>query len=96
MSIGSDDMAKLLKAFGDADRVVISFPDGDEPSWNVKMDGSRKAANEFKHCMYEVQQAIKSAQPTSPVKPTQPVTPRATQPTQPAGNRDRAKDDGSI
>jgi hypothetical protein len=86
MGVKTDDMATLLKMFGDAERVVISFPDGDEPSWGVHMDGSRKAANEFMHCMYTVQDSIKSAQPTSPVKPAE------TQPVKPASKRD----DGSV
>jgi hypothetical protein len=38
------------------------------------MEGSRKAAQEFMHCIYVVQQAMASVKPpTSPIKPTQPV-----------------------
>ena len=76
MTVSNENMAKLLKVFGDADRMTVNFPQGDEPQWNAKMEGSRKAADEFMHCMYVVQQNI----PTSPVKPTQPTgktTPKA-------------------
>ena len=92
MTINKEDMGEFLKVFGAADKLTISFPQGDEPTWTTKMDGSRKAANEFMHCMYIVQQTIKSAQPTSPVKPTQPVKPTETQPVKPATKRD----DGSV
>ena len=82
MAVANDSMAELLKVFSDADTAVITFPEGDEPSWSVKMDGSRKATNEFMHCMYAIQQTIKSAHPTSPVAPTQPVVPSQPAPAQ--------------
>jgi hypothetical protein len=92
MFVSKENAGNVLRVFGEADRMVISFPEGDEPPWDVKMDGSRKAANEFMHCIYMIQQSAKSAQPTSPVKPTQPVKPKQTQPVRPATNRD----DGSV
>jgi hypothetical protein len=91
MNIKDDDMADMLKAFSVADRMIISFPEGDEPSWGMIMDGSRKAANEFKHCMYIVQQSIKAAQPTSPVKPTTPI-----KPTSPVKQERGKADDGGV
>ena len=91
LNIKDDDMADVLKAFSVADRMMINFPEGDEPSWDLKMGGSRKAANEFKHCMYIVQQSIKAAQPTSPVKPTSPI-----KPTSPVKQEPGKADDGSI
>jgi len=79
MGIENEVMGDFIKAFSDADKIVISFPNGDEPSWNAKMDGSRKAANEFKRCMYIIQQGKSATQPTQ-TQPTQPVKPKPTQP----------------
>ena len=76
-NIDKDDEAKLLATFGDADRIAVHFPEGDEPSWNVNAEGTRKAASEFTKCITTVQQAMTSTT-------TQPVTPKATQPVVPS------------
>ena len=72
MSVNSQDAPDVIAQFAAADKIVISFPKGDEPAWGVRMEGSSKAANEFLHCMEMVTSANK--RPTSPVAPTQPVT----------------------
>jgi len=87
MSVVAEDQREFLRLFGEADKVVIRFPEGDEPVWQVNMEGSRKAAVEFTACIQMVQQVI-SKQSTSPVKPTSPVGKSAA----PA----KKKDDGSI
>ena len=84
-NIEKDDEAKLLAAFSDADRIAIHFPEGDEPSWSVKGEGSRKAASEFTKCISQVQQTAG----------TQPVKPQPVKPTQPTGKAS-VKDDGGI
>jgi hypothetical protein len=86
MTVKKQDRADLLKVFGDADMLTVNFPQGDEPQWSTKMDGSRKAANEFMRCIYIVQQAARAS--------TQPVT---RQPTQPIGKAPiKQVDDGGI
>jgi hypothetical protein len=68
MTISNENMSTLLKVFGDADKLTVNFPQGDEPQWTTKMEGSRKAANAFRGCMHDVQQTAG----------TQPVLPQPT------------------
>jgi hypothetical protein len=43
--------AKFLEEFAHADVMVLRFDSGSEVPWSMKMDGSRKAANDFAYCM---------------------------------------------
>jgi hypothetical protein len=81
MYISDENASKLLSAFGDADRMLVHFPQGDEPSWTASMEGSRKAASEFQQCIQLVQRTA-GTQPVRP-KTTSPVLPENAQPTQP-------------
>src|SRR6266699_965710 len=56
VEVADDAAVEFLQAIGDADKIVIKFPEGDEPNWSVKMDGSRKAVNTFKNCISLIQQ----------------------------------------
>jgi hypothetical protein len=86
-----EDVSKSLDIFGEADQLLIEFPQGDEPTWNVKMDGSRNAATNFMDCISMIQ---KNAG-------TQPVLPESTQPFKPSEStsptgKAKVKDDGEI
>jgi hypothetical protein len=59
------DSDNVLEAFGAAERVIISFPAGNEQPWTVPMEGSRKASIAFKACMAVGQQSASST--TSPI-----------------------------
>lgn len=87
MSVKSEDAPDVIGQFAAADKIVISFPNGDEPAWGVRMEGSRRAASEFVHCM----ELITGSKPTSPIKPTSPVAP-----TQPIPAKPVQKNDGSV
>ena len=79
MTIEDGDMGELLRVFGEADKMTLRFPAGDEPAWDAKMEGSRKAAEAFRGCIMGIQDYIAESQPTSPIKPTSPV--KSTSPT---------------
>ena len=82
MDVDASDEASLMKVFGDADNLTISFPQGDEPAWHARMDGSRKAAKQFMDCIDATQQIQAMSHPTSPVAPAQPVVPSQPAPAQ--------------
>jgi len=90
----------FLREFADADVIWIEFQQGDEPRWEARMIGSRKAAQMFKHCIYQVIDGDKSAttQPYSGGGSTQPFGSgkKPTQPTQPIAPKLTREDDGSI
>ena len=89
LGTGIDD---FLRGFADADLMRLEFPQGDEPRWNARMIGSRKAAQIFKRCVVAIIEANPKTQPygssggsTQPfgsgkklTQPTQPIAPRAT------------------
>ena len=52
--INNDDLVLFLKAFGDAEKMTISFPQDNEPQWTVAMDGSRSAAASFEQCIAKI------------------------------------------
>ena len=101
--IHEDHTNDFMVAFRAADRMVVNFPDGDEPSWNMKGEGTRKAGEEFAKCIAFMRKTLgdtanatspvtPKTSPTSPVKPTSPMPP-----VQPADDRKRVtKDDGSV
>jgi len=59
---GSD----FLDAFASAEAITISFPNGNEPRWSVKMAGSRDATRSFRSCVKILGENENSAA-TSPV-----------------------------
>ena len=95
MAIRTEDQSSLLNAFAEADAGMISFPAGNEQPWILRMEGSRRASQEFMRCIYVLQQEAKATQPTSP------AARRADQqPTSPAGphkkDQSRVWGDGSL
>ena len=96
MTIADDDMRELLRVFGEADRMTLHFPGGDEPSWDAKMEGSRKAAAEFAQCVNMIKE-VRSSQ-TQPVRPkaTQPVKPTTPEATSPVKKNGKSVSDGSV
>jgi hypothetical protein len=54
MDINADLVEGFLKSFGDAEKMVISFPQGNERDWVINMAGSRKAARIFADCLLRV------------------------------------------
>ena len=50
-NLGADQIGKFVEQFAHADKMLIGFPGGNEPAWNVDMTGSRDAANAFVACM---------------------------------------------
>jgi hypothetical protein len=95
LGTGIDD---FLRGFSDADLMQIEFPQGDEPRWNARMIGSRKAAQIFKRCVVAIIEANPKTQPYGSGGSTQPFGSgkKPTQPTQPIAPRPTRDDDGSI
>lgn len=73
--INKDDLVPFLKVLGDAEEMTISFPQGNEPQWTVKMDGSRNAAGSFEQCIAALGNTAHSS-----IAPTQPALPPAPRP----------------
>lgn len=94
LGTGIDD---FLRGFSDADLMRLEFPQGDEPRWNARMIGSRKAAQMFKRCVVAIIEANPKTQPYGGGS-TQPFGSgkKATQPTQPIAPKRTREDDGSI
>jgi hypothetical protein len=61
--INNDDLVSFLKAFGDAEKMTISFPQSNEPQWTVAMDGSRNAVASFEQCIAK----IRNTPPPAPI-----------------------------
>ena len=66
--IRAEDLVPILGLFGDAEKMTINFPQGNEPQWTAKIDGSRKAASSFAQCI-----AALGITPYSSIAPTQPA-----------------------
>ncbi|WP_155255196.1 hypothetical protein [Bradyrhizobium elkanii] len=96
ISIASEQAVGFVQDFADADQLVISFKEGNEPPWTAQMIGSRHATKWFKFCIAKIANSGGTAtspvprqpQATSPVPPTSPV------PSAPV--RPGKKDDGSV
>ena len=58
MTIEDGEMGELLRVFAEADKMTLRFPAGDEPAWDAKMEGSRKAAEAFRGCIMGIQDYI--------------------------------------
>ena len=74
----NNDTDGILEDFANADRLSISFNEGNEGDWVAKMDGSRVALQRFYLCKDMVRDAGYGT-PTSPAAPqptTLPVAPR--------------------
>ena len=101
-SIREDQAVDFMQSFREADRLVVNFPEGDEPAWNMRGEGTRKAGEEFAKCVAFMRKTIGggTASTTSPVGPkaTSPTSPaKPTSPVQPTDDRKRVKkDDGSV
>jgi hypothetical protein len=94
-TIHEDHTDAFMTKFREADRLVVNFPDGDEPSWNMKGEGTRKAAEEFAQCVAFMRKTLgDTANATQPTKPkTSPSKPQdTTSPTKGSAK----KDNGSI
>ena len=87
----------FLNQFAEADVMWIEFPQGDEPRWEARMIGSRKAAQMFRNCIVNIIDANKPAATTQPYgrAPTQPYA-SGKKPTQPVKQPGAKDDDGSI
>jgi hypothetical protein len=68
----------VLEAFGAAERVIISFPAGNEQPWTVPMEGSRNASVAFKPCMSLTQQSASTTSPITPGKSSGNTSPNGT------------------
>ncbi|MGV7212518.1 hypothetical protein [Bradyrhizobium sp. UFLA05-112] len=72
----------FLDRIARADKLTISFPDGDEADWTVRMDGSRPVLDALRQCAKTLDERD-AATATQPFKPkaetpaTQPTTPQA-------------------
>ena len=66
--IRAEDLVPILGLFGDAEKMTINFPQGNEPQWTAKIDGSRKAASSFAQCIVAL-----GITPYSSIAPTQPA-----------------------
>ena len=51
MPINQDDQLSFLAMFSDATTINISFPEGSEKPWSIKMNEARDAVNTFDVCM---------------------------------------------
>ena len=51
MNIKPQDRADFIDTFGHADTMTFEFPNGTEPPWSVRMDGTTKAMKAFSACM---------------------------------------------
>ena len=98
--VHEDHTADFMEKFREADRLVINFPEGDEPSWNMKSEGTRKAGEEFAKCIATMRKVLsETASSTSPIKPkaTSPLgKPQAPAPTTSPIKPTGKKDDGSV
>jgi hypothetical protein len=88
--------AGFVREFAESNRMLIEFPDGDEPNWTASLAGSREAAKVFVNCV-----KYYGGIPRDPDVSTQPFgKPSPTQPTQPFGGSKPApaakRDDGSV
>jgi hypothetical protein len=54
---------KFVEDLAAADKMVITFKDGNEPPWLGKMDGARKAAVAFMKCVAEMPSTLTSPLP---------------------------------
>ena len=73
----SDSLPRFMRAWSGASRMVLSFPQGDEPGWEVSMTGSAAAMARFAECL----EGLRPARPTQPFgRPTEPEPAHPTQP----------------
>ena len=64
--------SNFLTVFSRSNRIIIRFPDGDEPMWDGSMKGSNEAFFAFHNCvkgMNEGKAAADSINKTSPISP---------------------------
>jgi hypothetical protein len=73
----SDSLPRFVRAWSGAARMGLSFPEGDEPAWDVSMAGSAAAMTRFAECL----EGLRPARPTQPFgRPAEPEPARPTQP----------------
>jgi hypothetical protein len=94
MDIDNNDVPAVLEELSHASRINIHFPEGDEPTWHARGDGSKKAIVEFNRCISVARQAAGSSVTSPPSKSaTSPVGKKpSSSPVKPAVK----KDDGSV
>jgi len=89
-TIKADNSLEVIRLFAAADRLVISYPNGDEPDWVLPMVGSRNATEAFSRCVGDIRAAVAPTSPSapsaSPAKPTSPAKP----------GKAAVADDGSV
>lgn len=42
---------RFIRDFKDGETLLVDFPDGDEPTWRISLDGSYKATGVFSRCI---------------------------------------------
>jgi hypothetical protein len=57
-----DRLERFRALFRTGSRLELAFPEGDEPSWRVPLDGSNAAARFFSECLI----ALRPSCPTQP------------------------------
>ena len=76
--VGDDKLNEFYGAFAAGSQLKVSFPEGNEPSWTVDLNGTREAMTAFQKCIVDVPantsplgkdgSTLKDA-PTQPFKP---------------------------
>lgn len=73
----SESLPRFVRGWTGAARMALTFPEGDEPGWDVSMAGSAAAMTRFAECL----EGLRPARPTQPFgRPAEPEPARPTQP----------------
>lgn len=91
-TIHVDEMNAFERAFRQAMRMQIEFPQGSEPPWNFNLTGTNRIMTSFVRCMEIMRDTSRPTQPHSPPRqaPTQPFSQPSPAPSQPFPQPERS------